>query len=275
MASKATPSRSDLRLRQRRRRIISLAALVLVVGTAPWWSQELSHVLARRVMGWNDHFRVNHVTVTGLKILPPDTVLTLAKIPVRHLMLGLDFGDIEKRIHRNPWVKEIHARRRLPDTIELQVTERVPVAAVRGDRMMVLTADSMAINPASENWVWDLPILSPPRSVKLESGARIKDGAVLALLRQTTIARSVSPDIWKNISEMYYSQNEIHAVLNSPHAELIAGKGVSELAWIGLQTYLTQNTWDETGPAMTVDLRLPGKLVVSQDVKETAEHKAG
>jgi hypothetical protein len=172
-------------------------------------------------------------------------------------------------------VKAVNVRRRLPDTVELQVTERIPVAAVRGERMMVLTADSMAITPPVENWVWDLPILSPPRSTRFENGVRIKDGAVLALLQQTAIARTVSPDVWKNISEFYYSQNQIHAVLNSPRAELIAGQGVSELAWIGLQNYLEQGEWDSTGSLMTVDLRIPGKLVVSQDEKETSEHEAG
>jgi hypothetical protein len=248
---------------------------VLVFGASPWWSQELSHVFARRMMKWNDHFRVNHVVVTGVKILSEETVLSLAKIPVRHSMFGLAFGDIEKRVRKNPWVKAVNVRRRLPDTVELQVTERIPVAAVRGERMMVLTADSVAITPPSENWVWDLPILSPPRSVRFENGVCIKDGAVLVLLRQTAIARSVSPDIWKNISEFYFSQNQIHAVLNSPRAEIVAGQGVSELAWIGLQYYLEQGELDSTGSLMRVDLRIPGKLVVSHDKKETEEQVAG
>jgi hypothetical protein len=104
---------------------------------------------------------------------------------------------------------------------------------------------------------------------------RIKDGEVLALLKQTALARKVSPAVWKNISELYYSQNQIHAVLNSPRADLIAGQGVSELAWIGLQNYLEQGEMDSTGFLLRVDLRLPGKLVVSQDEKETAEHEAG
>ena len=268
-------SRSEERQRQKRNRIISVTVLLLVVGTSPWWSQELSHVCSRRLMLWNDHFRVNYVVVTGTKILPREAITALAKIPTRHLMFSLPFRDIEKRVTKNPWVKSVQARRRLPDTVELQIVERLPVAAVRGERLMVLTADSVAILPPAEDWVWDLPILSPPRAARMENGERVRDEAVLALLQQTARARSVSPELWKNISELYYSHHQIHAVISHPRTEVIAGKGVSELAWIGLQIYLSQAELDSTGVFTTVDLRIPGKLVASHEAKETLEHGAG
>lgn len=249
--------------------------LVFIVGSSPWWSDALAHKFARRLMKGHSHFRVEHVVVTGVSILSEETVLKLAKVPVRHSMFRLPFEEIEKRIAKNAWVKTARVRRRLPDTVELIVTERIPVAAVRGEQLMVLTADSIAITPSAGDWVWDLPILSPPRAARLKNGARVKDDAVLALLQQTARARAVSPEIWNNLSELYYSRNQIHALLDHPRAELIAGKGVSELAWIGLQHYLEQTNLDSAGSLTTVDMRIPGKLVVSQEAKETAEQDAG
>ncbi len=270
------PSRSEQRQKQRRRRIASVVLLALLVIGSPWWSAWLAELMAGQLMNWNSHFRVNHVSVTGCQIITDEVVIALAKIPTRHSMFTLPMGAIEKRVAQNPWVKSVRVVRRLPDTVELAVQERIPVAAVRGERLMVLTADSVAISPPAENWVWDLPIVTPPRSVKLEDGKRVSDSSVLELLHQILVARSVSDEMWKNLSEVYYRQGQIRTMMNEPRVEIIVGEGVGELAWIGLLHYLKQSEMNGSQTAVfTIDLRIPGKLVVAAEPVDNTERGNG
>jgi hypothetical protein len=268
-------SRSEQRRRQRRRRIISLVILATIVLSCPLWSDFAAQELSRRLIEWNDHFRVNHVTVVGTKILTEEAIISLAKIPLRQSMFDLPFRDIEKRIEKNSWVRSARVRRRLPDTVVLEINERTPLAAVRAGQLMVLTSDSMAISPPSDNWVWDLPILSPSKATRFESGMKIKESSVLSLLEQAACARRVSPGMWANISELFYIHGQIHAILNQPPVEVITAPEFCELSWIGLQRYLAQVDPDSVQNHTTVDLRMPGKLVVSHENKETMENTAG
>ncbi len=270
------PSRSEQRQKQRRRRIASVAVLALLVIGSPWWSVWLAELMAGQLMDWNSHFRVNHISVSGCRILADDAVIALARIPARHSMFTLPMNAIEKRVAQNPWVKSVRVIRRLPDTVELAVQERTPVAAVRGVTLMVLTADSTAISPPPENWVWDLPIVTPPRSVKLEDGKRVTDSSVLELLHQTLVARSVSNEMWKNLSEVYYRQGQIRVMMNEPRVEIIVGESVGELAWIGLLHYLKQSEVNDSPTAISsIDLRLPGKLVVAAEPVDNTERVNG
>ena len=269
-------SRSEQRQRQRRRRIASFAVLALVVAGSPWWSVWLAEYLAGELTSWNSHFKVNQVVVTGCKILPVETITTLAKIPTRHSMFTLPIGPIEKRVEQNPWVKSAKVVRRLPDTVELVIVERTPVAAVRGDRLMVLTADSMAIAPPPDNWVWDLPIVAPTRSVRFDDGKRVTDKPVLELLHQTLVAQKVSNDVWKNISEIYFRGGQIRAMINTPPVEIVVGEDVGELAWIGLLHYLKQSDSRDNDEAISlIDLRIPGKIVVTHEPLENVEPVTG
>ena len=270
------PSRSEVRQRQRRRRIISAVVLAVLVAGSPWWSVWLSEFLAGEVMAWNAHFRVNHVTVSGTQVLYPDAVTALANVPHRHSMFTLPLGAIAARVRQDPWVKSVRVVRRLPDTVELIVTERRPMAAVRGEKLMVLTADSVAISPPPQKWVWNLPLITPPRSVKFENGKRITDKTALLLLHQAIVARSVSEEVWANISEVYCRGTQTRAMLNAPPVEIILGESVNELAWIGLLHYLRQTSVNAPQTAVTsIDLRFPGKLVVASELPETTEHVTG
>ena len=269
-------SRSELRQKQRRRRIASFAVLGILVLGAPWWSVWVAEFMSGQLMSWNSHFRVNHVMVTGCSILSEDAIKTLAKIPERHSMFNLPMAAIEKRVEQNPWVKSAKVVRRLPDTVELVIQERVPMAAVRCEQLMVLTADSMAITPPPQNWVWDLPIATPSRSVRLDDGKRVVDKPVLELLHQTIVARNVSNDVWKNISEVYFRRDQIHAMINRPAVEIIVGDDVGELAWIGLLHYLKQNDIDNADEKVSlIDLRIPGKIVVAHEPLENGEPVTG
>jgi cell division protein FtsQ len=256
-------------------RIASIVVLTLLVLGAPWWSAWIAEVMAGQLLDWNLHFRVNRVVVSGCQILSGESITELAKIPLRQSMFTLPMAAIVKRVEQNPWVKSVRVIRRLPDTVELAVKERIPVAAVRGDRLMVLTADSVAISPPPRNWVWDLPIVTPPRAVQFADAKRVSDNTVLQLLHQVLVARTASDEMWNNLSEVYISQGQVRAMINAPRVEIIVGESTGELAWIGLAKYLSQSDMTAEPAPASIDLRIPGKLVVAAESMENKERVSG
>ena len=75
-------------------------------------------------------FSVQQVTVQGLKLIPEGEILKLANGVQGQNLLLFDREGISYKISLHPLVKNIQFQRKLPHTLIIQVTERVPVALV-------------------------------------------------------------------------------------------------------------------------------------------------
>ncbi len=139
----------------------------------------------------------------------------------------------------------------------------------------MITADSVAVAPLTDNWQWDLPILTPPRAVTLRDGVAVRDSSTLALLHEILVLRAVSDDAWRNLSEVYFAGGQMHATLSQPPLELNLGRGASELAWLGALKLLRDSPQGERTRCQSMDLRIPGKIVVSMSTPVTTERTNG
>ena len=269
------PSRAETRRRARHWAAGSLAALVVTALSAPLWSAPLARLLAAQVKTSSRHFRVQQVVVHGLRAVPEREILGLAGISCGTALYSASTAAAERRIEAHPWIRFACVRRRLPDTVEIRVTEREPVAALRGSELLMITADSMVVAPLASGRMWDLPLLTPPRPLKLRAGAALKDAATLALLRETLMIRSVSPDAWRNLSEIYMSGGDMHATLANPTVDLVLGQGAGELAWTAALELLRSRPGNPTGPIQSMDLRVPGRIVVMESSSTVEEQVHG
>jgi cell division septal protein FtsQ len=248
---------------------------VVTALTAPLWSGPLARLLATQVKASSRHFRVQQVTVRGLRAVPESEILELARISCGSPLYNVSTAAAERRIGTHPWIRFACVRRRLPDTVEIRVTEREPVAALRGSELLMITADSMVVAPLANGRMWDLPLLTPPRPLKLRAGAALKDAATLALLRETLTLRSVSHDAWRNLSEIYLSDDGMHATLANPTVDLALGQGAGELAWAAALELLRSRPRSTTVPIQSMDLRVPGRIVVMESSSTVEEQVRG
>jgi cell division septal protein FtsQ len=265
------PSRSEIKRRARRTTAASLIALVVVALTSPLWGGALVRLLAQQITAYSRHFRVQQIVVRGLHAVPESDILRLADINVGTALYNVPAAKSKKRIETHPWVRFAYVRRRMPDTIEIRVTEREPVAALRSSELLMITTDSMVVAPISSGWVWNLPLLTPPRSLNLKAGTALKDSATLALLRETLTVLTVSRDAWRNLSEVYFSGGEIHATLTKPTTDLVLGKRASELAWSAALEIIHTHSKENTTATQTIDLRIPGRIVVTESTTTAEE----
>jgi cell division protein FtsQ len=120
----AGQKRDEREQRQReiaRRRALMTALVVLAVAGVVWglvalWRAPL--------------FTVTNVVVTGNAHLSQADVLKLAAVPPEATLLRLPKKQIVAGIEASPWVARVDVTRGFPDTLNIAVTERAPVAMV-------------------------------------------------------------------------------------------------------------------------------------------------
>jgi cell division protein FtsQ len=103
--------------RRRRRRI--LVGLTVVALGAGGLALVHSSLLGAR-----------HVRVIGAPNIPSSTVIAAAGLQGDPPLVDLNAGSIESRVENLPWVLTADVHIAWPSTVAIQVTERIPVAAV-------------------------------------------------------------------------------------------------------------------------------------------------
>ncbi len=114
-----------------RRQLASLFGGLLLIATLlglwvfgypqRWW-QATTHAAARA------GFEVRHVEVGGVVHSARLGIYAAAFEGETNSMLAVDLNAVRARLNALPWVADASVTRRLPDTLVVRITERVPVA---------------------------------------------------------------------------------------------------------------------------------------------------
>ncbi|MDO5639453.1 MAG: cell division protein FtsQ/DivIB [Neisseria sp.] len=75
------------------------------------------------------YFPIRQVKIDGdLQRVSSDELQTVAQQYIRGNIFSADLNGAQKAFESLPWVDKAHVRRRLPDAVDIELTERVPVA---------------------------------------------------------------------------------------------------------------------------------------------------
>ncbi|MFF7975507.1 FtsQ-type POTRA domain-containing protein [Streptomyces sp. NPDC007905] len=109
------------RLQPRLRVIVILAVLLVFLGGGSTW-----------VVYGSAWLRLEHVSVSGTRVLTPADVREAASVPIGAPLISVDTDAIEARLRRKlPRIDTVDVVRSWPHGIGLKVTERMPVLLVR------------------------------------------------------------------------------------------------------------------------------------------------
>lgn len=166
---------------QRRRRLlgaarrggVALAAAAAIGLAAAAWSSLGPGWVRARIAGLG-LFRIQTIQVTGNLTLSGSDVLAAAGLGAGDDLLALDLDVARERLLALPRLREARLRRRLPGTIVVEVTERVPCVVVRADRDLLADAEGKIVAPASFAEAAGLPVL---KGVETAGGAVTARGA--------------------------------------------------------------------------------------------------
>ncbi len=147
------------RVRQRRRGWTHRTLLALQLGSALAVAVAMTWAGYSKVMA-SERLRVLKVEVRGGRFLSEGEVRELLGPAVGENILHLDIDALKQRLRASPWVADATVSRTLPDTLRVQIHERVPLALAEMDRLYLMDGDGALIDiygPRTSGF--DLPIV--------------------------------------------------------------------------------------------------------------------
>jgi cell division protein FtsQ len=152
-----------------------------------------------RVMA-SDRLRVGRVEVHGSRFLSEGEVRELLGPAVGENILGLDIDSLKGRLRSSPWVAEATVRRTLPDTLQVEIQERVPVALVEANGLYLMDGEGTLIELFGPRTAgFDLPIV---RGLSGIEGEARRDRAQ----RAGTLLRDLG-DLATEVSEVQFEES--------------------------------------------------------------------
>ena len=147
----------------------------------------------------SDRLRVGRLEVRGSHFLSEGEVRELIGPAVGESILALDIEALKARLRASPWVADATVTRALPDTVRVEIHERVPLALAELDRLYLMDADGALIDIyGPRTAAFDLPIVRGLSDVErgLAPRARAARGRAARRPRASSAARS--PRCWSS-----------------------------------------------------------------------------
>ncbi len=161
--------------------------LLLLAVTSRFWGP----LLMRRM----DYFRVRRVEIVGARYVAPSDIL--AKLHVDTTASVWDpTSALVARVASHPEIQHVVVHRKLPGTLVIEVTERVPIAlvpAAGGMRVYDERGVALPIDPARVDV--DAPVLAERDLALLRLLSRIKRSMPAFYARVSDVRRSGRDDI--------------------------------------------------------------------------------
>jgi cell division protein FtsQ len=246
--------RTRTRLRRRgwsARLLVLLQALAVLIlaGFGTWTAYQ--RVLA------SEQLRVERVEVRGSHFLSEGEIRELLGPAVGENILTLDITALKSRLRSSPWVAEATVTRTLPNTVRVDVRERVPLALAEIDRLYLMDGDGALVDIyGPRTGVFDLPIvrgLLGVDEVSRRERAR-RAGVLLADLGELA----------QEISEVFVEPSgDLRVVLRGPGEVLLFGDPPYRQRFLTFLS-LRRELAEKAPGAEHFDLRFRGRIYAKQ-----------
>lgn len=144
----------------RRRRWLTVVAVLALTGLTGW-------LLAATPL-----LAVQEVRVTGTTILSPAQVREVVAVPEQTPLLRVPVDEVADRVRGLAAVARVEVYREWPDTLVVEIVERVPAAAVRdGDRFTLIDQEGVAFHTVA-NPPAELPVVELTGTVNEDRAVR-------------------------------------------------------------------------------------------------------
>lgn len=244
--------RGRSRPRPRRRGVSARLAFVLQVTAVGLLAVAGAWTAWQRVFA-SPRLRVAQVDVRGSHFLSEGEVRELIGPAVGESILALDIEALAERLRASPWVAAATVTRTLPDTLRVEIHERVPLALAELDRLYLMDADGGLIDLyGPRTGGFDLPIVRGLLGV--DEGSR-RDRA----RRAGTLLADLA-ELGGEVSEVYVlDTGDVRVVLRGAGETLLFGDPPYRerlVGFLGLRRELVERVPD----AIHFDLRYRDRI---------------
>jgi cell division protein FtsQ len=235
--------------------LLRLGAILIVTVAAIWASYA-------KIMG-SERLRVGKLVVRGSGFLSEGEVRELLGPAIGENILTLDIEALKARLRSSPWVQDATVGRNLPDTLKVDIIERVPLALAEVERLYLMDKNGGLIDlygPRTASF--DLPIVRGLMGVD-EEARRDRAQRAGALLDDLQ-------DLAAFVSEVFVlPSGDLRVVLRGSGEVLLLGDAPQRqrvLTFLSLRKDLVERCPD----AEHFDLRFRGRIYAKQPPPPTA-----
>jgi len=143
-------------------RICLALAIVAGLGYGGWRLYE--EILTTPRLG------VEHIFVRGALRAQPREIIKIAGREEGENIFSFSSGEVAGRVKKNPWVVSAVVRRKLPDTVRIEVVERRPMAIVKIKDLFVMDSKGVIFKKLAPEDRLDLPLVTGLERKMIDAG---------------------------------------------------------------------------------------------------------
>ena len=195
-------------------------------------------------------FAVTRVELRGLNRMQPSTVTKAALDQPTLAMPLIDLDAIRGRLMEFKWVKEARVHRRLPDTLVVEIEERVPAAVWQHNRRLQLVdLEGVELEPVRPDAMPDLPLVVGP-------GAQHRIASLGALVEAAPQVKEVLGGATWISGRRWDVRFKTGETLSLPEGQEQAGAALKRFMEMNARRQLLG------GNFLRFDMRIDGKMIV-------------
>lgn len=195
-------------------------------------------------------FVVRRVEPKGLSHLNPMLVYRVTEGQMRVAMPLVDLAGTRHELLRHGWVRDARVSRRLPDTLVVDIVERVPAAIWQhGGRLALIDGEGVVLEQVRLEAMPDLPLVIGPAANRQVTGLARLTAAAPQVQPMLAGATWVGGRRW----DLRFHSGE---VLSLPEGEEAAGAALARFVEKDRKGQLLGRGF------VRFDMRIPGQLIV-------------
>lgn len=196
-------------------------------------------VLGVFAMQWREGLKIQRVVVDGARTLTANEIFALAGSPSKAGMYSVDLHDIQRRIGRHPFIKDVCVTRQYPKMLRIDIEEREPVASFNAGQLLYLDAEGVVLPGVAGPRKFDLPLISGIAGLeRAEVGKRLENAEVFEALSVVRAAQDLDTAMYHLISEVNMGNgNDMVLYSSDVGVPIILGRGEVGRKLVTLETF--------------------------------------
>jgi cell division protein FtsQ len=159
--------------------------------------------LAFGANAWKSSLKINQIKIVDNRIVNTNEIVQLTQVRMGALLYKADLTAIQRNVMSHYYIKNAIVERNLPNSLTIQIVERIPIAMVNLSELLYLDEEGVVLPRTVSRKIIDLPMISGVSQNKpFVIGAAITGPDEIEALQLLAVLKTVNRPLYHNISEI-------------------------------------------------------------------------